>query len=119
MSNLHYRGNVVDAIVAMGEAGHMFGPDICGSGGLTMADARTAVRTGAYDIVRRNREVLLRGALWEVTAAHYDPDTDMTTAAFQPYVDPMQRLRYHGGAGDPNDQLSGPTLHRRDYIRGH
>src|ERR1700760_3510248 len=92
MSDLHYRGNVVDAIVAMGEDGHMFGPDICGSGGLNKVDTRIAVRTGAYDILRRNREVLLRGAVWEVTAAHYDPDTDMTTAAFQPWVDPMQRI---------------------------
>lgn len=117
---LHFRGNVVDDIVAQGEEGHLFGPDVCGPGRATPEDLRNAFRTGALDVVRRaTAEVLLRGAFYEVTAAHYDPETDVTTASFVPFVDPRQRVRYHGGDANPNDQLTGPTLHRKDTIRGH
>jgi hypothetical protein len=115
-SVLHYRGNVVDEIVAQGEARHLFGPDICGSGGATDEDISNAFRVGMR---LPAPEVLRRGAFYEVTAAHYDPDTGITTASFVPYVDPRQRVRYHGGTANPDDQLSGPTLHNRDTIRGH
>jgi hypothetical protein len=117
---LHYRGNVVDDLIAQGQARDLFGPDICGSGGMSNEDVRAACRVGAYDALRAAAgEVLRRGAFYEVTAAHYDPDTDITTASFVPYIDPRQRVRYHGGAGNPDDQLTGPTLHEHDTIRGH
>lgn len=117
---LHYRGNVVDELIAQGEARHVFGPDICGSGGMSDEDVAAACRVGAYDIVRAAAaEGLRKGAFYEVTAAHYDPETDLTTASFVPFIDPRQRVRYHGGAADPRDQLTGPTLHQRDNIRGH
>lgn len=98
-SSCHYRGNVVDNLVAMAEAGHLFGPDICGP-----APAG---------------QVLGRGAFYELDAAEYDPGTDRTTARFRPHVAPTHdRVRYHGGDAAPPDDDAGPTLHRRDEIEG-
>jgi hypothetical protein len=76
-SECHYRGDKTDALVAMAEAGHLFGPDNCGP--------------------RPQGAVLGRGAFYELVEAEYDPATDVTLARFRPHIDPRARIRYHGG----------------------
>ncbi|ABW88455.1 hypothetical protein SEA_EVANESCE_62 [Mycobacterium phage Evanesce] len=107
---LHYRGDVVDAVLEMSNAHHLFGPDSCGP-----AAPGKAVGHGAF---------------WEPTAAEFDPEfvwpdgdtRGRTTVTFKPYVDPRARLRYFGGdptveVDEPAD-IGAPTLHTRDNIRG-
>lgn len=106
-SMCHYRGNQLDALQALGERNHLFGPDICGPS--------------------RPGEVLGHGAFYEVVKATFDaeyiwPDGTIgrTTAEFIPYVDPRNRIRYHGGDGPEPDVVGGdgPTLADRDRIAG-
>lgn len=97
MSNtLHYKGDQLDNLRAMAEAGHLFGPDICG-----------AARPG---------EILGQGAYYEFVGGEYDPETDVTTANFKPWVDPRARIRYHGGDDTEPDTIGAPTLAAKDRI---
>lgn len=107
-----YRGDRVDDLVAMGEAGHLFGPDICGSyiGG---DDLRVAFRTGMTDVIRTAATgELPKGAHYELVSASYDDTHDMTIAEFRPHINPLHRQRFHGGTAGPN--LDPPTLAKRD-----
>lgn len=101
-SECHYPGLRVDELVAMAEAGHLFGPDNCGPA--------------------HPGEILGRGALYELVEAEYDSDTDQTTARFKPHIDPRARIRYHGGEGSDDEQpmIGGvdTTIARQDDIKG-
>lgn len=98
----HYRGDQLQNLLDMANAGHMFGPDNCGPS--------------------RPGEILGHGALYEFTGGEFDPEYEWpdgtkgrTTAQFKPWVDPRARLRYHGG-GDEPDELGAPTLAAKDRI---
>jgi hypothetical protein len=107
-----YRGDRVDDSVAMGEAGHLFGPDICGSY-IGDDDVRVAFRTGITDLVQRAiHQGLPTGAHYELVAASYDDTRDVTIAEFKPHINPLHRQRFHGGSAGPN--LDPPTLAKRD-----
>jgi hypothetical protein len=98
-STCHYPGLRVDELVAMAEAGHLFGPDICGP--------------------PHPGEILGRGALYELVEAEYDELNDRTIARFRPHIDPRARIRYHGG--DADEPLIGgvdTAVANRDTIRG-
>jgi hypothetical protein len=103
MANQHanYRGDRLESLEAMSNAGHLFGPDMCGPG--------------------RPGEILGHGAYYELVGAEYDPETDMTRAEFKPHVrqNVRERVRYFGGDGQevPPPDHGEPTLHTRDNIR--
>lgn len=110
---LRFAHDHVDDLVAMGEAGHLFGPDMCGSY-IGDDDLRAAFRTGMTDLIRRTitEGPLRRGAHYELIAANYDNTNDVTIAEFRPHINPLHRQRFHGGTAGPN--LDPPTLAKRD-----
>lgn len=109
---LHYEGDCVDDLVAMGEAGHLFGPDICGSY-LSREDIANACRLGMTDVMRSVASgELPKGAYYELVSASYDSVADVTIAEFKPHINPLHRHRFHGGTAGPN--LDPPTLAKRD-----
>jgi hypothetical protein len=115
---LRYRGDRVDDLVAMGEAGHLFGPDICGSSGVSREDVANACRLGMTDVVRIAASgELPKGAHYELVSASYDDTHDVTIAEFRPHINPLHRQRFHGGAAGPN--LDPPTLAKRDEKMRH
>lgn len=116
-SRANYRGDHVDELVAQGESGHLFGPDICGVGVGNDEDIANACRLGMTDVVRRAAtQTLGSGAHYELVAATYDAETDLTTADFRPHVNPLHRTRYHGGTGQPSNEP--PRLAQHDNIQG-
>lgn len=107
-----YRNDRVDDLVAMAEAGHLFGPDICGSR-MSRADVANACRLGMTDVIRAAASgELPKGALYELVSASYDDTHNVTIAEFKPHVNPLHRQRFHGGTAQPN--LDPPTLAKRD-----
>lgn len=116
-SACRYRGDLVDDLVAMGEAGHLFGPDICGTR-MSDEDVANACRLGMTDVVRAAATgELPKGALYELVSASYDDTHDVTIAEFKPHINPLHRMRYHGGDAGPN--LDPPTLAKRDEKMRH
>lgn len=112
-----YRGDRVDDLVAMGEAGHLFGPDICGSY-MSRDDIANACRLGMTDLIRTAATgELPKGAHYELVSASYDDTHDMTIAEFKPHINPLHRQRFHGGTAGPN--LDPPTLAKRDEKMRH
>lgn len=108
-----YRGDRVDDLIEMGEAAHLFGPDICGSNGVSRQDIANACRLGMTDVLRAaNTAGLPKGALYELVSASYDDTNNVTIAEFKPHVNPLHRARFHGGTAEPN--LDPPTLAKRD-----
>ena len=57
----------------------------------------------------------MHGARYVFVAGQYRPDTGMTTAEFQPWIDPRRRERFHGGDGAHLEDS--PVLTGRDDIR--
>lgn len=115
---IHYRGNVIDALHEQAEQKHSFGPDMCGTTAVAWHDIPTAMRLGMYDVVRRFiAQPMSRGAFYTCEGADHDQETGVTTAYFAPYVDPLQRLRFHGGAED-DVIVRQPTVHKHDSIGG-
>jgi hypothetical protein len=114
----HYRGNVVDDLVEMHEAGHLFGPDRCGDTHWSYTDVRNALTIGPAGVAREyvTEGANGRGAHYTLAEATYNPDTNITTAQFKPYIPPHQNVRYYGG--DQQDIVPTHTLADKDTIRG-
>jgi hypothetical protein len=117
-SQCTYPGDVTEQLLEQAKSGHKWGPDIAGSTILAPSDVGHAIRTNLWDMVRRHLAagVLPSGAWYDLAEAEYDPESDTTIAKFKPYVDPRQRLRFHGGDDVLEEQ---PALTGRDEIRAH
>lgn len=115
-SQCTYPGDVTEALLAQAKSGHKWGPDTAGSAVLAPSEIGHAIRTNLWDMVRRHIAggVLPSGAFYELKEAEYDPESDTTLAMFAPYVDPRQRLRYHGGDAELEET---PVLAGRDDVR--
>lgn len=115
---LHYRGDVVAELHAQAAQKDLFGPDMCGTTTVVWSDLGNAFRLGMNSVVRQFiAQPMPRGAFYTCEGAEYDPETDLTTAYFAPYIDPRQRTRYHGGTED-DVIVRQPTVHRHDTIGG-
>lgn len=109
-----YQGDRTADLLAQVEAGHLFGPDMCGSARWAYSELSWAMKTGYYlPLSQFRQEPLPSGAYYELAEAEYDPEADITVAQFRPHVDPRSRLRYHGGETELEDQ---PTLTGRDHV---
>jgi hypothetical protein len=113
-NQLRYQGDRTADLLAQVEAGHLFGPDMCGPTRVAYADLRWAMITRMYDHVAAYRQSPMpAGAYYELAEAEYDPAADVTVAQFRPHVDPRSRIRYHGGTAELEDQ---PVLVGRDDV---
>lgn len=59
----------------------------------------------------------MHGAHYVFTGGEYDPETNVTTAEFKPYIDPRTRERFHGGADEHLEAT--PVLEGRDVVHKH
>jgi len=114
-NQLHYQGDRTTDLLAQVEAGHLWGPDLCGNARWSWFDVCWAMKTGLYAVVSEYVQTPMpQGAWYELAEAEYDESTDVTTAQFRPHVDPRTRIRYHSGDDTQLDEQ--PTLSGRDHV---